>query len=67
LFPAAFVEGKPVKCNSLLGAGVCMDKCFDEMMSFASQLGILKRDVCGTTEACIPCTFLKDTGAPGCE
>ncbi len=65
--PRAFVEQKPVTCDSgFLGRGVCLDKCFDSMMAFASQLGVLSRSTCAITEACIPCTFGKDMGMPGC-
>jgi hypothetical protein len=67
--PKALVDGKPVKCKAgvLLGAGVCMDKCFNAMLGFASTIGFLDKDVCGETEACIPCSFLKDRGVPGCQ
>ena len=66
--PKAFVEGKPVKCNSgLLGSGVCLDTCFNEMMGFASMIGILGKDRCGDTEVCVPCTFVSDQGVPGCQ
>jgi hypothetical protein len=66
--PAAFVEGKPVKCDGgILGAGVCMDKCFNGMMSIAGDIGILDNEGCGNTEVCVPCRFLKDKGVPGCQ
>ncbi|MBX3200738.1 MAG: hypothetical protein KF894_21555 [Labilithrix sp.] len=65
--PAAFVAGTPVKCNGFMGSGVCMDKCFDDMMSFAGDIGILSNDGCGETEVCIPCTFVADKGVPGCN
>lgn len=65
--PRAFVEGKQVACSSLLGAGVCMDKCFDEMMSLAGGIGILSKDKCGTTELCIPCALVSGKGVPGCK
>ena len=65
--PSAFVSGKPVKCSAgLLGSGVCMDECFDDMMSLGADLGILDGEGCGDTEVCVPCTFAgKDV--PGCE
>jgi len=64
--PAAFVEGKPVKCKSgLLGAGVCLDACFNDMLGAAGGIGVLSREGCGTTELCIPCSFIGE--APGCE
>lgn len=65
--PKAFVEGKQVACSSLLGAGVCMDKCFDQMMALAGGIGILGKDVCGTSELCIPCALVSGKGVPGCK
>jgi hypothetical protein len=67
--PKAMVEGKPVTCSSLLGAGVCMDKCFDEMMSLAGGIGILSKANCGATELCIPCSLASSGGTkvPGCS
>jgi hypothetical protein len=67
--PRAFVEGKPVTCSSILGAGVCMDKCFDEMMSLAGGIGIVSKANCGATELCIPCSLAAAGGGtkvPGC-
>jgi hypothetical protein len=65
--PAAFVSGKPVTCTAgIMGKGVCMDGCFDEMMSFAGSVGILERTTCGSTELCIPCSFVSGQGVPGC-
>ena len=66
--PAAFVAGKPVTCSGgLLGAGVCMDKCFNEMMKLASGIGILSSEGCGTTEVCVPCGLVSGQGVPGCK
>jgi hypothetical protein len=66
--PAAFVAGKPVTCTAgLLGSGVCMDKCFNDMMSFAGGIGILSSDGCGTTEVCVPCGLVSGQGVPGCK
>jgi hypothetical protein len=67
--PKAMVEGKPVTCSTLLGAGVCMDQCFDEMMSLAGGIGILSRLNCGATELCIPCSLASSGGTkvPGCS
>jgi hypothetical protein len=66
--PKAFVDGKPVICKSgLLGKGVCLDTCFNEMMGFASMIGVLGPDICGSTEVCVPCTFMSGQGVPGCE
>jgi hypothetical protein len=67
--PAAFVEGKPVKCDggTLRGPGVCMDKCFNSMMGFAGSIGLLTTEGCGETEVCVPCKFLEDQGVPGCN
>lgn len=65
--PAAFVSGKPVKCSAgLLGSGVCMDKCFDDMMSIGADIGFLDGEGCGDTEVCVPCSFA-GKGVPGCE
>jgi hypothetical protein len=65
--PAAFVEGKPVTCDGgFMGRGVCMDKCFNSMMSMGSSLGFLSSKGCGTTEICIPCLFVQGKGVPGC-
>jgi hypothetical protein len=66
--PAAFVSGNPVKCDSgILGAGLCLDKCFDTMLSIAGTLGFLSSDGCGNTEVCAPCSALKSQGpVPGC-
>jgi hypothetical protein len=66
--PAAFVSGTPTKCSSLLGAGVCMDKCFDDMLGLAGSIGILDGKGCATdTELCIPCSFVSGKGVPGCN
>jgi hypothetical protein len=67
--PAALVDFKPVKCNGgmILGKGICVDKCFNNMMAIGDTVGVLGQDVCSETEVCIPCRFLKGTGAPGCE
>lgn len=65
--PAAFVEGKPVKCAALFEDGVCMDKCFDDMLKTAGSIGVLSSKGCGSTELCVPCSFLKGQGAPGCN
>ncbi len=63
--PTAFVENKPVLCDAgIIGKGVCLDKCFDDMLSLASV--VLKRDVCTSSEVCIPCAFAPD-GTPGCK
>ncbi len=65
--PAAFVSGKPVKCSAgFLGNGVCMDRCFDDMMSLAGDIGILDGEGCGDTEVCVPCN-LAGKGVPGCD
>lgn len=63
--PAAQVTGKPVTCQALLGAGVCMDKCFNDMMKFGGDIGVLGRTTCGATEVCVPCGF-SPTKIPGC-
>jgi hypothetical protein len=66
--PAAFVAGKPVTCSGgLLGAGVCMDQCFNDMMKFAGGIGILSSAGCGTTEVCVPCGLVSGQGVPGCK
>jgi hypothetical protein len=66
--PAAFVQGKPVTCAAgLLGTGVCMDKCFNAMMSLAGSIGILRSDGCGDTEVCVPCALVKGKGVPTCD
>ena len=66
--PAAFVAGTPVKCSGgLLGAGVCMDKCFNDMMSLAGDIGLLSAAGCGSTEVCVPCSFVSGQGVPGCK
>jgi hypothetical protein len=67
--PAALVNGKPVTCSAgFLGAGVCMDQCFNDMMKIAGQIGFLDSKGCGTTELCIPCSMATQGGAPvpGC-
>jgi len=65
--PAAMVKNQPVKCSSSFGAGVCMDQCFDDMMKIAGGIGILGRASCGSTELCIPCSFVSGQGVPGCQ
>jgi hypothetical protein len=67
--PKSFVEMKPVACRAgLLGSGVCLDTCFNEMMGFASTIGLLNGDDCLTdSEVCVPCTFLSGKGVPGCK
>jgi hypothetical protein len=63
--PASLVSGKPVTCAALLGAGVCMDKCFNDMMKLGGDIGVLGRTTCGETEVCVPCG-LSSTKIPGC-
>ena len=66
--PAALVAGAPVTCSGgLFGPGVCMDKCFNDMMSIAGGIGILSKDKCGSTELCIPCGLVSGQGVPGCK
>lgn len=66
--PRMFVSGKPIKCNSgIMGTGVCMAKCFNDMMGFAGDIGLMSTAGCGRTEVCVPCMFGKDQGMPGCE
>lgn len=79
--PAAFVAGTPVTCNGgLLGAGVCMDKGFDEMMSagMRGSRGLragqdpcgerqLKSCGCGPTETCLPCAIGSGQDMRGCD
>ncbi len=66
--PRMFVSGKPIKCNSgIMGAGVCLAKCFNDMMGFAGDMGLMSTAGCGRTEVCVPCMFGKDQGMPGCE
>lgn len=64
--PKAMAENRPVKCDSNLGAGVCMDKCFDQTMAVAGMFGLMDRSTCTATELCIPCLFGKSQGMPGC-
>lgn len=65
--PTSLVTGKPVVCSSLLGSGVCMDKCFNDMMAIAGDIGFLSSKGCGTTELCIPCALVSGKGVPGCN
>lgn len=66
--PKDMFEGKPVLCNSgLLGKGICLDTCFNEMMGFASMIGIFGKDRCEDTEVCVPCTFMSGKGITACD
>jgi hypothetical protein len=70
--PASLASGKPVTCDSgLLGRGVCIDKCFSSMMGFASEIGFLSGNGCGSTEVCVPCIAASagggGTAVPGCN
>lgn len=72
--PTAFFGGTPTSCNAglLLGKGICMDVCFNDMLSLAGSLGILTGKGCGSTELCAPCSILKSQmpkgiALPGCE
>ena len=66
--PAALVAGNPVTCDGGgLGPGVCMDKCFNDLLSFAGSLGFLPTKGCGATELCIPCSLASGQGVPGCK
>jgi len=66
--PSAFVAGTPTTCNAgILGNGVCMDKCFNNMMSIAGGFGLLSKATCGATELCIPCIAVSGQGVPGCQ
>jgi hypothetical protein len=62
--PAALVNGKPVKCDTLGIGGVCLDVCFASMLKSTTMvLG----GGCGPTEVCIPCALGKGQGLPGCD
>jgi hypothetical protein len=64
--PKSFASGNPVTCNSgFLGAGVCMDRCFNQMLSMVGQFGLVSGDGCGPTELCAPCAMV-GSSAPGC-
>lgn len=68
--PRSLSLGQPVKCDAgLLGGGVCLDKCFNNLMALASKVGFLSSDGCGSTEVCIPCLAMKNRSVkvPGCE
>lgn len=68
--PTSLATGKPVTCSAgILGNGVCMDKCFSNMLSVAGGLGFLSSNGCRTTELCVPCFGAEMSGqkVPGCE
>jgi hypothetical protein len=66
--PKALVEGKPVTCDSGIGgSGVCMDKCFNEMLGFVADIGFLSSEGCGATEVCVPCSLASGQNIPGCS
>lgn len=67
--PKALFEGKPVMCNAgmILGKGICMDECFNQMMGFAADIGLLWQDKCQNTEVCVPCSFMKGKGITACD
>jgi hypothetical protein len=66
--PNSFIQGKPSTCNAgIMGNGVCMDKCFSNMMSIAGGIGILSKESCADTEVCIPCLFMSGQNVPGCQ
>jgi hypothetical protein len=46
--------------------GVCVDKCFDDMLGASKKVGPLDSNGCGSTELCVPCTLIQDKGLPGC-
>ncbi|MBX3212582.1 MAG: hypothetical protein KF850_11160 [Labilithrix sp.] len=62
--PAAMVEGRPVKCDVLGVAGVCLDTCFASMLRPTT---VVMRGGCGPTELCLPCAIGKGQGMPGCD
>jgi hypothetical protein len=68
--PMALTQGKATKCDSRLGAGICLDACFNDMLALGGM--ILGQDKCADSESCIPCTLVSmmaPDGAqvPGCE
>jgi hypothetical protein len=68
--PRSLAMMQPVKCDAgFLGGGICLDKCFNNMMSLAQKVGFLSSEGCGTTEICVPCLAMKNRSVkvPGCE
>ena len=66
--PKSMVSNNPQVCNTSAGArGVCMDMCFNSMLSIAGGPGVFSRDWCGPTEVCLPCSFVAGKGVPGCQ
>lgn len=66
--PTSLVTGKPVNCDAgfIFGKGVCLDTCFNQNLSIAGDIGLLSGDGCDQHELCIPCSFVKGQGVPGC-
>jgi hypothetical protein len=51
---------------------VCIDKCFNQALGFAGEIGALSQDACGPTELCVACSMIKlgvgsDIKVPGCS
>jgi hypothetical protein len=64
--PTTFFQLKPVACNNeVFGRGVCLDKCFDDMLAGIGSV-FLGQDVCGDTELCLPCSLASGRGIPTC-
>jgi len=64
--PTSFFQLKPVACNNeVFGKGVCLDKCFDDMLAGIGSV-FLGKDVCGETELCLPCSLASGRGIPSC-
>ena len=68
--PASLTKGQAVKCDAILGKGICLDACFNEMLAVGGM--ILGQSTCSEGESCIPCVFasmMAPDGAqvPGCE
>jgi hypothetical protein len=63
--PSGLVNGEAPKTCDVLGvSGVCLDACFNDMLT---GLKAAARGGCGPTEVCIPCVVGKSQGLPGCN
>lgn len=72
--PAAMLKGDGKPCDSGIigGPGVCLGRCFNNLLKIGGLLQLLKADVCDEAELCVPCGVLKSqmpegVPVPGCK
>jgi hypothetical protein len=72
--PQSLVTNKAQTCKAgvILGKGICMNGCFNDMLQNLGGILLDKGDTCADDDLCVPCTFVTKMApdgvkVPGCE